>query len=41
MIVRRPLHEPYESQTAKQPDDYGEIIDNPNSLARSRGPNLL
>jgi hypothetical protein len=37
MIVRRPLHEPYENRTAKQPNDFGEIIDNQTAL-RAVGP---
>ena len=32
MIDRRPLHEPYENRTAKQPNDFGEIIDNQTAL---------
>ena len=37
MIDRRPLHEPYENRTAKQPNDFGEIIDNQTAL-RAVGP---
>jgi hypothetical protein len=27
-VTSRPLHEPYENQTAQQPNEFGEIIDN-------------